>query len=97
MQGHVDTTGVVSKITFIGRSLLVNFNISTKYKKYLVTKGSITVNGVSLTIAKILKNGFQIMLIPKTIELTNLLHVKEKDFVNIEFDILSKYIKKFVK
>ena len=68
-----------------------------KFFKYIVLKGSITINGVSLTIAKISKEGFQISIIPKTLTLTNLIYLKEKDFVNIEFDILGKYIKNFIK
>jgi riboflavin synthase len=71
--------------------------LSKKFKKYLVQKGSITINGVSLTIAKILIDGLQIAIIPQTLKLTNLIHLKEKDVVNIEFDVLGKYIKNFLK
>ena len=59
-------------------------------------KGSITINGVSLTVAKILDDGFQIIIIPKTLSLTNLFHLKIRDLVNIEFDVLGKYIKNFL-
>ena len=97
VQGHVDTTCVVKQIFFIGRSWVINFKLLKKYKRYLVQKGSITINGVSLTIAKILKYGFQISIIPKTLELTNLIYLKEKDLVNVEFDILGKYIKSVIK
>ena len=58
-------------------------------------KGSITINGVSLTIAKITKEGFQITIVPHTLKLTNLVMLKEKHWVNVEFDILGKYIKNF--
>ena len=97
VQGHVDTTSIVNKISFTGKSWLINFNIQKKYIKYLVQKGSITINGVSLTIAKKLKNGFQIAVIPKTLELTNLNNIKEKNLVNVELDILSKYGKNKLK
>ena len=97
VQGHVDTTGTIKKIDFVGKSWFVNFKLPKKYKKYLIQKGSITINGVSLTISKILKNGFQIVIIPQTLKLTNLMDLKEKDVVNIEFDVLGKYIKKFFK
>ena len=97
VQGHVDTSCCVSKIYYVGKSRLINFILSKKYKKYITTKGSITINGVSLTIAKLLKNGFQISIIPKTLKLTNLIYLKEKDLVNVEFDILGKYIKNFIK
>ena len=81
------------KISLIGKSWVVDFSIPIKYKKYLVYKGSIAINGVSLTVSKILNNGFQISIIPQTLKLTNLIYLKEKKFVNVEFDILSKYIK----
>ena len=87
----------LGKISFTGKSWLINFNIQKKYIKYLVQKGSITINGVSLTIAKKLKNGFQIAVIPKTLELTNLNNIKEKNLVNVELDILSKYGKNKLK
>ena len=97
VQGHVDTTAAVKKINLVGKSLQINFKFSKKFKKYLVQKGSITINGVSLTIAKILIDGLQIVIIPQTLMLTNLIHLKEKDVVNIEFDVLGKYIKNFLK
>tara|TARA_B100000809_G_scaffold12211_1_gene11312 strand:- start:2459 stop:3049 length:591 start_codon:yes stop_codon:yes gene_type:complete len=97
VQGHVDTTAAVKKITLVGKSLQINFKFPKKFKKYLVQKGSITINGVSLTIAKILIDGLQIVIIPQTLKLTNLIHLKEKDVVNIEFDVLGKYIKNFLK
>ena len=96
-QGHVDTTSIINKIDFVGKSWFVNFKLPKKYMKYLIQKGSITINGVSLTISKILKDGFQIVVIPQTLKLTNLMYLKEKDVVNIEFDVLGKYIKKFLK
>ena len=97
VQGHVDTTAAVKKINLVGKSLQINFKFSKKFKKYLVQKGSITINGVSLTIAKILIDGLQIVIIPQTLKLTNLIHLKQKDVVNIEFDVLGKYIKNFLK
>ena len=97
VQGHVDTTSIVKKIALVGKAWFINFGLLKKYKKYLVQKGSITINGVSLTISKILKDGFQIVLIPQTLKSTNLLHLHEKDVVNVEFDVLGKYIKSFLK
>ena len=97
VQGHVDTTSVIQRIDFIGKSWLIKFKLIKKYKKYLVQKGSITINGVSLTISKILRDGFQIVIIPQTLNLTNLMYLKEKDVVNVEFDVLGKYIKNFFK
>ena len=95
VQGHIDTTSLISQIDHIGKSWLVSFNITKKFRRFLIYKGSIAVNGVSLTIAKITKKGFQISVIPKTLKLTNLIKLKKKDVVNIEFDIVGKYIKSF--
>jgi len=92
VQGHVDTTCAIKSIDFLGKSWIINFLLPKKYKKYIVIKGSIAVNGVSLTIAKILTNGFQIAIIPKTLKLTNLITLKKNDVVNIEFDFVGKYI-----
>ena len=97
VQGHVDITSEVDKITYIGKSWLISFKLLNKYKKYLVEKGSITINGVSLTIAKIIKNNFKISIVPHTLKLTNLVNLKTRDTVNIEFDVLGKYIKNFIK
>ena len=97
IQGHVDTICAIKKIYLVGKSWLINFKLSKKYKIYLVPKGSITINGISPTIVKILKYGFQISVIPHTLKLTNLIYLKEKDLVNVEFDILGKYIKNITK
>ena len=97
VQGHVDTTCSVKKIHLVGKSRFVNFKLAKKYKKYLIQKGSITIDGISLTISKILRDGFQIVIIPHTLKLTNLIYLKEKDVVNVEFDVLGKYIKRFLK
>ena len=97
VQGHVDTTCSIKKIDFIGKSWLIYFKLPRNYKKYLVQKGSIAINGVSLTIAKILKYGFKISVIPQTLKLTNLFLLKKNDLVNVEFDILGKYIKSIKK
>ena len=96
VQGHVDITSKVVKIAHIGKSWLIDFKILNKYKKYLVKKGSITINGVSLTVVKILKNSFQISIVPHTLKQTNLIMLKVNDLVNIEFDVLGKYIKNFL-
>ena len=74
-----------------------NFKLAKKNMKYLIQKGSITIDGISLTISKILIDGFQIVIIPHTLKLTNLVYLKEKDVVNVEFDVLGKYIKRFLK
>tara|TARA_B100000073_G_scaffold342570_1_gene345854 strand:- start:111 stop:695 length:585 start_codon:yes stop_codon:yes gene_type:complete len=95
-QGHVDTTSELVKIKKRGASKIYQFNVNKKYRKLLIEKASILINGVSLTISKITNNGFEIWLIPHTLKLTNLSNIKIKSVVNIEFDILSKYIKNYI-
>ena len=94
-QGHVDTIATINKIIKEDKSLIYDFKINKNFKKYLVEKASILINGASLTISKITKIGFQTWIIPHTLKLTNLCQVKKGDFVNIEIDILSKYVKKY--
>ena len=66
------------------------------YMENLIEKASILINGVSLTISRVTSNGFEIWVIPHTLKLTNLKNLKRNDLVNVEIDILSKYIKKFI-
>ena len=94
-QGHVDTVGLVQNVIKTDKSYVFEFSINKKFKKYLIEKASILINGVSLTISKVTKKGFEIWLIPHTLRLTNLRELKKNDLVNIEIDILSKYIKNF--
>ncbi len=94
-QGHVDTVCRVFKIKIIGKSKVMKFKFPKKIKSYLVEKASILINGVSLTISKISKDNFEVWVIPHTIKLTNLSKLKINELVNIEIDILSKYVKKY--
>ena len=94
-QGHVDTVGKVFYIKKIDKSYLFDFEIPKKERKHLIEKASICVNGISLTISKISKKGFQIWVIPHTYEQTNLSELKKKSLVNIEIDILSKYVRNY--
>ena len=94
-QGHVDFVANVKLIKMIDRTYVIDFSFNKKFKKYLIEKASILVNGVSLTISKITKNIFQVWTIPHTLKLTNLSNLKRNDPVNIEVDILSKYVKSY--
>ena len=94
-QGHVDTTGKVSNLRKIDKSYLFDFEIPLKERKHLIEKASICVNGISLTISKISKKGFQIWVIPHTFNETNLSTLKKNSLVNIEIDILSKYVRNY--
>ena len=94
-QGHVDTTGKVLSVKKVDKSYIFDFEINSKERKNLIEKASICINGISLTISKVTKKGFQIWVIPHTYKLTNLSKIKKGSFVNIEIDILSKYVKNF--
>ena len=94
-QGHVDTTGKVLSVKKIDKSYIFDFEINTKEKKNIIEKASICINGISLTISKITKKGFQIWVIPHTYKFTNLSMVKNGSLVNIVIDTLSKYVKYF--
>ena len=96
VQGHVDTTGKVLNIKKIDKSWVVKFYINKKMIKELVEKTSISINGVSLTVSKLANNFFEICIIPHTLKLTNLINLSKGDLVNIEIDILSKYVKRFL-
>jgi riboflavin synthase len=95
-QGHIDCTGKVFSIKRIDKSYLFDFIIKQKEKVNLIEKASICINGISLTISKKTKKGFQSWVIPHTLKLTNLSKLKKDDLVNIEIDILSKYVKKYL-
>ena len=97
VQGHVDTRGIVKNILIIDKSWTVRINIDSKFRQILVDKASIAINGISLTISKIVKDGFEISIIPHTLKLTNLNKLKKKDLINIEFDICGKYLTKLNK
>ena len=94
-QGHIDIVGKILFIKKIDKSYLFDFEIIKKERKNLIEKASICINGVSLTISKITKKGFQIWVIPHTLNLTNLSSLKKNNLVNIEIDILSKYVKNY--
>ena len=94
-QGHVDTIGKILNIKKVDKSYLFDFQINLNEKKNLIEKASICINGISLTISKVTKKGFQIWIIPHTYKVTNLYQLKKGSLVNIEIDILSKYVKNF--
>ena len=94
-QGHVDFVSKVKSVKLIDKSYKVEFLIDKSQKKYLIEKASILINGVSLTISKITKNTFEVWIIPHTYKLTNLSNLKKNSLVNIEIDILSKYVRKY--
>jgi riboflavin synthase len=92
VSGHIDTTANVKSIIQDGFSKRITFTCDTTL---IIKKGSIAINGVSLTITDVNDNSFEVSLIPETIKNTNLKTLKTGDIVNIEYDLFAKYIQKF--
>lgn len=94
VQGHVDQTGICLSVEEQNGSWLFSFEYDTSTKNITVEKGSVTLNGVSLTVVNSLSSGFSVAIIPYTFEHTNFSFLKKGDSVNIEFDIIGKYVAK---
>lgn len=94
--GHVDGLGKVKNIQKLNEFYNIKFEIEKSQEKYVAKKGSIAINGISLTIADVVPNEFSVAVIPHTFENTTLQNLKTGDFVNIETDILAKYIEKIL-
>lgn len=94
--GHVDGTGKIIKRSRDASALLLSIAFPKELSCYFVPQGPVAVDGVSLTIAKLADEYFDISLIPHTIEMTNLNSRKEGDILNLEADILAKYVQKFL-
>ena len=90
--GHVDTIAQINSKSYIGNTLYIDFIVKEEFYPLIVEKGSIAINGISLTIAKVNEYGFSVAFIGHTIENTNIYQIK--DYVNLEFDILGKYIQR---
>jgi riboflavin synthase len=96
VQGHVDGTGTVSAVRDQGFALVLEIEIEPRLMRYLVEKGSVTVDGVSLTISALGEAGFSVSLIPETQERTNLGAIREGAIVNIEVDVLAKHVERLI-
>jgi len=96
VQGHVDGTAVVHAITPEGFSRVLQFEAEPALLRYLVPKGSVAVNGVSLTVSALGEDTFAVSLIPETLERTNLGQLAEGALVNIEVDILAKHVERLL-
>lgn len=97
VQGHVDGVGTVKKIQKKGNSYIFTIQVPKKLRPYIADKGSIALNGISFTIIKALKDGFTIGIIPYTWRVTNLHEAKIGTKVNLETDIIAKYVKRLMK
>jgi len=96
VQGHVDGRGQFLAVDDHGESWTVKIKYPPELARYLVFKGSVAVEGISLTIAGLTDEYFEIAIIPKTWEVTNLSHLKPGDDVNIEVDIMGKYVERLL-
>ena len=96
VSGHVDTTGTIISNRTKGETKILSIRYPTSFSKYVVEKGSIAVNGVSLTISKAGDTNFEIVLIPETIKRTNLGTSHSGDLANLEFDMIAKYIERII-
>lgn len=94
VQGHVDARGQFVGVEDHGESWTLKIAYPKEIARYLVFKGSVAVEGISLTIAGLTDDHFEIAIIPKTWEVTNLSHLKPGDEVNIEVDVIGKYVEK---
>ncbi|MFQ6083300.1 MAG: riboflavin synthase [Candidatus Aminicenantia bacterium] len=92
VSGHIDGTGKVMKIIRRGHGKRITFSFPRELRKYIIPKGSIALNGVSLTVASLADNSLEVELIPTTLEKTNLDQLKSGDIINIECDLIGKYL-----
>lgn len=97
VQGHVDKTGIVKSIEDQNGSYFITVSYEESADYTTVPQGSITVNGTSLTVAESGNNQFSVAIIPYTWEFTNMKYLKPGDVVNLEFDIIGKYVAKLLK
>lgn len=93
--GHIDTVGEIVSISRKGKGAVFRFRVDKKYSRYLIEKGSIAIDGISLTAFNISDGEFDVAVIPHTLEQTNFRVRHPGDRVNIEFDVLGKYIERF--
>ena len=96
VQGHVDARGQFVSVENHGESWTVRIAYPKEIARYLVFKGSVAVEGISLTIAGLTDEYFEIAIIPKTWEVTNFSHLKPGDAVNLEVDVIGKYVEKLL-
>jgi riboflavin synthase len=96
VQGHVDATARIADIREEGFSRVIGIDTDDTLARYLVEKGSVTIDGVSLTVSEIRDDGFTVSLIPETIERTTLGGAKVGDRVNIEVDVLAKHVERLL-
>ncbi len=97
VQGHVDATGRVESVREEGNSWIFRFSAADEILRYCVLKGSVTVNGISLTISGLGPDFFEVAIIPHTWEVTNMSRMNAGDIVNLEADVISKYVENHIR
>ena len=96
VSGHIDGIGTMSQKKHSGNALLVSITVSDSLTRYMINKGSVAVDGISLTINNLTRGGFEISVIPHTAKLTTLVSKKIGEYVNIETDLIGKYVERFM-
>ena len=96
MTGHIDGVGRITRWERMGADHMLDIEAPPEVRRYIVFKGSIAVDGISLTVAGVQKKGFRIWIIPHTYEVTALRERQVGDAVNLEADLIGKYVEKFV-
>ncbi len=97
VQGHVDCTGDVVALTPDGIATRIAIDVPERFRRYFVEHGSVTVDGVSLTVALLTEKGFEVSLIPETLERTTLGRAEKGDTVNLEFDVIARYVERLLR
>ena len=94
--GHVDTVGVITSVRTVGESIQIKTQFDQAFSRYIIEKGSIAVDGISLTINRIYPDAFEVNIIPYTAKTVSLTLKKPGDRVNLEFDVIGKYVEKLL-
>jgi len=97
VQGHVDCTGEVVATIPDGIATRIAIDVPERFRRYFVEHGSVTVDGVSLTVALLTEKGFEVSLIPETLERTTLGKAETGDTVNLEFDVIARYVERLLR
>ena len=98
VQGHIDSVGTIARVDIDNhQGTVMTVDVPEDLRRYIVEKGSVTIDGVSLTIAGLTEDGFSVALIPHTLEVTTLGLRKRGDTVNLEMDVLAKYVERLLK
>lgn len=96
VQGHVDATAVCTGVKALNGSWQYSFEFPAEFAPYIIEKGSISLNGISLTVFNVTRNGFDVAIIPYTFEHTNIQFIQAGSTVNLEFDVFGKYVQRYL-